>query len=750
MPEEGKSPEVFVISTSPELEGQGALASYGADAEAAAAAAIKASPQLPAGSSKGPTAASASGRKKRGRKAVQNQRPPSAGPDSEDISIHVEAGWSEDEGDSKEPPAKRTATSTEHGSAGATKKAAGPLSNFTVRAVVTRKDVEVIFGHDRDKPDQLEAQTGTKITIISGKDDPDIVVDRVLSVKGPIDGVAAAYKIIADGMLVVKSATAAAVAVAAPISSLPAAPAVEVGEETKDTEPNDGACENANSSKEANPAVDLERTSVGTGQLAQDEGPGIAESKSSAPASGSAQPAISSITLRLLVPHKCVGSIMGHGGRTINNIRDVASVNIHTSETTLPLSSERIVELVGMPGSIQKAIGLVAEALTKDMPSYTSADYYVPAANLPSAMTVETHIRKRKDQRRAGNGDQSNGNRGQAGGRVGGSRGNAGNSNGGVHGQGRSQGSFGHSAANRNHGGAGYGGAINRHDRSSRQGDRLSGRSRGPGATTHVNRMPVGSNRPHGQMNQYNNGGGGFSNNVNASSNNNGGYRMANQLTSPGSAAQHSLNYGGYAVPAPTAYPTYVAPNAGVGAHMGRGGPSEMRYGGAVPSMGPTGGAYGNSFDAAGPSYQYPAQTSYGYGVAPVQNMYNTSAEPPVNTSYSRQYPVRDSRPQMPQPAMPMGTSGGAPMGGGPPAGSAGQTIQQIYVPGDKIGAVIGRRGETINEIRRTTNARVDIQDSGQGAKQRLIVITGGYEHVRTAYYMIKNKVDMARPSSKL
>ncbi|KAJ2468397.1 RNA binding protein, heterogenous nuclear RNP-K like protein, partial [Coemansia sp. RSA 2320] len=227
------------------------------------------------------------------------------------------------------------------------------------------------------------------ITIISGKDDPDIVVDRVLSVKGPIDGVAAAYKIIADGMLVVKSATAAAVAVAAPISSLPAAPAVEVGEETKDTEPNDGACENANSSKEANPAVDLERTS----------------------------PAISSITLRLLVPHKCVGSIMGHGGRTINNIRDVASVNIHTSETTLPLSSERIVELVGMPGSIQKAIGLVAEALTKDMPSYTSADYYVPAANLPSAMTVETHIRKRKDQRRAGNGDQSNGNRGQAGGR---------------------------------------------------------------------------------------------------------------------------------------------------------------------------------------------------------------------------------------------------------------------------------------------------------------------------------------------
>ncbi|KAJ2899024.1 PAB1 binding protein [Coemansia aciculifera] len=82
--------------------------------------------------------------------------------------------------------------------------------------------------------------------------------------------------------------------------------------------------------------------------------------------------------------------------------------------------------------------------------------------------------------------------------------------------------------------------------------------------------------------------------------------------------------------------------------------------------------------------------------------------------------------------------------GGGAPAGSAGQTIQQIYVPGEKIGAVIGRRGETISEIRRTTSAHVDIQDSGPNAKQRLIVITGGYDQVRSAYYMIKNKVDMA------
>ncbi|KAJ2800818.1 Poly(rC)-binding protein 4 [Coemansia helicoidea] len=78
-----------------------------------------------------------------------------------------------------------------------------------------------------------------------------------------------------------------------------------------------------------------------------------------------------------------------------------------------------------------------------------------------------------------------------------------------------------------------------------------------------------------------------------------------------------------------------------------------------------------------------------------------------------------------------------------------GQTVQQIYVPGDRIGAVIGRRGETINEIRRVTSARVDIQDSAPGAQERLVVITGAYEQVRTAYGMIKDKVDTARPSGR-
>ncbi|KAJ2889857.1 hypothetical protein GGI21_006401, partial [Coemansia aciculifera] len=289
---------------------------------------------------------------------------------------------------------------------------------------------------------------------------------------------------------------------------------------------------------------------------------------------------------------------MGHGGRTINNIRDATTVSIHTSEATLPLSTERLVELNGSPESIQKAIVLVAEALTRDMASYTSADLYVPAANLPSAMTVEIHNRKRKDGRRLGNVDHHSGNRNQVGNRGSGLRNNSGNAGGYGH-INRGQGGFSHNASNNNNN---MGGVSSRGDRYSRhgdrQGDRYGGRNRGPGSASHVNRVPVGGGggRSQGQPAQYN-----HSNN-----NNNAGYRMGSQPMPSRNAAPPTLNYGGYAVPAPTAYPTYGVPNAGATGHMGGGISPAMRYGAAaMASMtaGPARGAYGNGYDAAPPSY---------------------------------------------------------------------------------------------------------------------------------------------------
>ncbi|KAJ2886367.1 RNA binding protein, heterogenous nuclear RNP-K like protein [Coemansia aciculifera] len=733
MSDESKVPDLRVISTTPTIESLNAFAPAGDETNM---------PNL-ASSAKNKGSTPSSGKKKRGRKAsVQNNRPPSVGLDSEDINIHVEAGWSEDEADTKEHPAKRAATNVDKDATA--KKAAGALANFTVRAVVTRKDIGVVFGQDSDKQELLETQTGAKIEIISGKDDPDIVVDRVISIKGPIDGVAAAYKGVLDSMRVANVASTASAATAAPAS--PSAQTVSPSAEADDADKDTAAADSTEQYVDTNASI--------ADEAAQDVPPAKEEVAGSNKAAAGKPASSSSVTLRLLVPHRCVGSIMGHSGRTINSIRDVTSVSIHTSEATLPLSAERIVEINGTPESIQKAIVLVAEALTRDMASYTSAVHYVPAANLPSAMTVDIHSRKRKDGKRPGNADHYSGNRGQVGNRGSGVRNSGGSGNSGGYSQNRSQGGNSHNASNNNM----SGGMSNRGDRYGRHGDRPGdrhvdrhgGRNRGPSSTSQANRVPVGSgggnNRSLG--NPYNN---------NNNNNNSGGYRMNNQLAPSRNAAPPTLNYGGYAVPAPTVYPTYIVPNAGAVGHMGGVAPPVMRYGGAMAPMapGPARGAYGDSYNSAPSSYQHPAPTAYGYGVAPVaQGMYGGASEQPANGPYSQAYPERNNRPPMPQSSMPMrGNSSNMPMGGGsggvgPPASAASQTIQQIYVPGEKIGAVIGRRGETINEIRRSTSAHVDIQDSGPNAKQRLIVITGGYEQVRSAYYMIKNKVDMARPAA--
>ncbi|KAJ2819092.1 hypothetical protein FBU31_005652, partial [Coemansia sp. 'formosensis'] len=255
MSDEGKVSSLHVIPTTPTTESQSMFALTSEDT----------SVPNPASLAKNRGSTPSSSKKKRGRKAsVQNNRPPSVGPDSEDINIHVEAGWSEDEADAKEHPAKRAATSVDKDASATAKKSAGPLSNFTVRAVVTRKDVEIVFGQDKDKQELLETQTGTKIEIITGRDDPDIVVDRVLSIKGPIDGVAAAYKGVVDSMHMANAAsTASAVTTfttAAPVSASPPAPTEHPSAEARDASQDAVPADSTEQDVDANASVADETT----------------------------------------------------------------------------------------------------------------------------------------------------------------------------------------------------------------------------------------------------------------------------------------------------------------------------------------------------------------------------------------------------------------------------------------------------------------------------------------------------------
>ncbi|KAJ1852731.1 RNA binding protein, heterogenous nuclear RNP-K like protein [Coemansia sp. RSA 1822] len=682
---------------------------------------------------------------KRSRRASKSSKSAAADPASEDLNLHVEAGWSEDDKDDKERPTKRLAANAKDGSPVAAKKLNSMLESFTIRAVVTRKDVDVIFGHGEDKRLGLEIETATEISVVAGNDDPEIVVDRVVSVKGHIDSVAVAYKHIADGILSIKEQAAAA-----KTSAKNASVASKGGASTHEAAAKEAnLAEEANANSEAN--VDEKDMAAGPEDEATakdgDIEAGMAADRADEDTATSAQgkpdepvedkPKTSDkpqnsarITLRMLVPHKCVGSIMGHGGKTINKIRDTASVSIHTSESTLPCSSERIVELVGAPTSIQKAIRLIAEALTKDIASYNSADYYVPAANLPSAMTVDTQARKRKDNRRPGYGDSHAGNRGH-GNRNSGFRGHNNSGSYGDYSQARglsgSSGNFRSGGNNSRHD------RNDRHDRYGRSGNnRQGGRHRGPGAISDANRTPIGGDSAPGYQNQHGNG----------------SFRGNSQ---PGmrAGAPPAMGYGGYVVPAAATYPMYAAQSA-----MAGGRPPGAQYGGVtsniVAQVGATSsaGVYGGGYNAGAVPYQFAVPTAYGYAPPPAQSAYGGR---PMHTGAAATpgYPQRSysgyNNNRLPASQSTMG-SGGAAMGNSS-ANSAGQTIQQIYVPGDRIGAVIGRRGETINTIRRSTNARVDIQDSAQGAKERLVVITGEYGQVRLAYDQIKEQIEKPRPA---
>ncbi|KAJ2852612.1 RNA binding protein, heterogenous nuclear RNP-K like protein [Coemansia brasiliensis] len=669
---------------------------------------------------------------KRSRRGSKSARTAIADHTSEDLNLHVDADWSEDEKYEKEHPAKRLATNTEDGNPVAAKKNDSVLDDFTIRAVVTRKDVDVIFGHESSQKPNLEGETKTTIDIVAGKDDPEIVVDRVLSIRGHIDNVASAYKNVADGILSIKKAAEEA----ASKSEKPAPPAEDNNAPAQPSEAESNAATTTDDIEAEGASVDNiatnadEDTASKPGSEADEEPKDSVGTKPEGSVDGKPQPASASpqpnkprITLRMLVPHKCVGSIMGHGGKTINKIRDSASVSIHTSESTLPRSSERIVELVGAPESIEKAIKLIAVALTKDITAYYSADYYIPAANLPSAMTVDTQARKRKDIRRPGHNDNHTGrynhNR-NMGFRHGHNPGGAAN---GGYSQMRGQ------IGQRNNGNRYGRGAANRQ----------GGRNRGSGHMSGVNRIPIGGTNNNSANYSRQHGGGNFRN-------------QSGMRSGPPPA----MGFGGYAVPAAAtaAYPVYAAQGA-----LANGSNANTQYGNNnAPSVGApsSAGAYGGAYGGGGATpYQLAVPAGYGYAPAPMPGGYGartmvpaaaTAAAGTTPSPYQqRSYSGYSSRPPLQQPSMGMGMASSSHA----PSGSTGQTVQQIYVPGDRIGAVIGRRGETINMIRRSTNARVDIQDSAQGAKERLVVITGEYEQVRSAYDQIKTHIENARPSSR-
>ncbi|PLW08202.1 hypothetical protein PCANC_07664 [Puccinia coronata f. sp. avenae] len=98
----------------------------------------------------------------------------------------------------------------------------------------------------------------------------------------------------------------------------------------------------------------------------------------------------------------------------------------------------------------------------------------------------------------------------------------------------------------------------------------------------------------------------------------------------------------------------------------------------------------------------------------------------------------------------------GPPLAGGPagagggypnPAHQPGSQTQQIYIPNGFVGAVIGKGGQKINEIRQASATHIKIMEPGEGgqdssANERLVTITGQPLNIQMAVSLLYRRLE--------
>ncbi|KAK3694726.1 hypothetical protein B0T22DRAFT_79760 [Podospora appendiculata] len=120
---------------------------------------------------------------------------------------------------------------------------------------------------------------------------------------------------------------------------------------------------------------------------------------------------------------------------------------------------------------------------------------------------------------------------------------------------------------------------------------------------------------------------------------------------------------------------------------------------------------------AAVPMHYAGAQAAVPYGAAPHMQ--------PQHAGHAGPQPHAGPHGQpMPGAAMP-----GAPL------------TQQIYIPNDMVGAIIGKGGQKINEIRQISGSVIKINEPQDNSNERLVTITGTEECNRMALYMLYSRL---------
>lgn len=191
--------------------------------------------------------------------------------------------------------------------------------------------------------------------------------------------------------------------------------------------------------------------------------------------------------------------------------------------------------------------------------------------------------------------------------------------------------------------------------------------------------------------------------------------QLTERFGGPASSA-YALRGGGPAgvVPGGMQVVPYVPHSAG-----GQWGPPDYfrRQQGQRPNQQAT---YGAQYPQQGASMH--AQPAMGYGAAASPRAPYVGAGPQAANPYVA---------HTPQPAAHAGASQ-----------QVGQPLtQQIYIPNDMVGAIIGKGGAKINEIRQLSGSVIKINEPTDNLNERLVTVTGTAECNQMALYMLYQRL---------
>lgn len=150
----------------------------------------------------------------------------------------------------------------------------------------------------------------------------------------------------------------------------------------------------------------------------------------------------------------------------------------------------------------------------------------------------------------------------------------------------------------------------------------------------------------------------------------------------------------------------------------------------------------------AAPRPSYGAPGPYGGGGYGMHGQPPQAAQAPLHYAAGSPRAYAGAGPHQPQQSYGHHPAQAAPM---PHAGQPGQPMQaavpgqpmtqQIYIPNDMVGAIIGKGGAKINEIRQLSGSVIKINEPQDNSNERLVTITGTAECNQMALYMLYSRL---------